>query len=302
MTDRSLAAVFGLMLALAGPQVAAEVSGMSASLAPSLSGALGLGFDSNVGNTPSGNEPRSEGVLDGGLAATWRIDQGLFTAWQVRGSLDASGYAPTSDLSEARAALRLRWTHRPGSGFFAPVLAAWASAGARVSASELRGGADYRTGAYLREQLTNAVSARLGFTFSRRDSESRVYDLTNRSITLGFDWAFSPTLTLYSELEHFNGQIVSSVVDDEDLISPRQKSYHYLVPLAEETEADEAYGSNWYALKVPATGNLLALGANVPIGSRWSLDSRLQYGLIDVTGVPLSYGRGQLALTMLRRF
>src|SRR5689334_24947006 len=95
-----------------------------ASAAPWSSGAeLGAGYDSNTGNAGSNGDVRDAATVDTGVNATWERRFGLFTALQWRNSLSAEQVFGLEDLSSVRATTRLRLLHKPGEGFYVPVLA-----------------------------------------------------------------------------------------------------------------------------------------------------------------------------------
>jgi hypothetical protein len=92
---------------------------------------LGAGYDTNTGNSGSSHDERDAATAQAGVSASWEHPFGLFTAMQLRYGLAAEQVFGLEDLSNARATMRVRLRHKPGAGFYVPVLAAWTSAGGR---------------------------------------------------------------------------------------------------------------------------------------------------------------------------
>jgi hypothetical protein len=265
-------------------------------------GSLGLGYDSNAGNAVEGSDDaRETASLQAGLATEYHHPVGLYAAWQLRAGLDGDARTEIESLSEARGAARLRLLARPGAGFHVPVLALWGSAGARVSGSRMRGGADYRAGAYVMEQLTTTVRARLEYGWLQRESAGRVFDLDATTLGVTLDWQALPALALYASYEHYRGGTVVSALEDGGSITP--KSQHlYLEPLAEAIEPDDAFGDDWFAFRMQSTTGSAALGANVPLANDLSLDAQARYARAEVDGSAWPYQRWLGAVTLLKRF
>ena len=278
--------------------IAAVLFSLAALAEPwSFGGTVGLGYDSNPGNAGSVDDRRDTSEISGGLSADYGHSFGLYTALQLRGSLQGDAYARNTKLSEGAATARLRLLHRPGSGFFVPVVALWGSVGARDSGSDLRDSTDYRGGAFLMEQLTTKVRSRLGYTYSRRDSKSRVFDLKGNSFNLSLDWDALPALTVYGDYQRYRGPIVVSA---QGPVTPKSERL-YLEPAAEAIEPDDAYGDDWFAFRLRAQTGVSTLGFNISLSGDVALDAQVQYAQSQIAGTA-HYERWLGGVTLLRRF
>jgi hypothetical protein len=213
-----------------------------------------------------------------------------------------------SRLSFIRAAARVRLLHKPGEGFYVPVLAAWGSAGRRDFGSAIRDSNDYRGGVYVAEPLTTAIQARVEAMFSRRDSSGRVFDLHERSYAASLDWSAAPWLTLYGEYRLTQGGIV--VTAEGGGITPKHE-HQYLALYAEAIEPDDAFGEDWNAFRVQARTRIASIGANVPLPGGMALDAQLQRarsaadtggGSIYGSAGGLGYDRWLGGISLLMRF
>lgn len=275
-------------LALAWAGSAAAVAGWS------YDAELGAGYDDNPGNAASrSDDQRETGIVDGSVGATWVHPFTLYTALNVRASLGGEEYTDIAQLSNLKGELRLRLLHKPGKGFYVPVLAAWVAGGARDSRDALRDAWLYRAGAYLTEPVTTQIQARLGASFLRRDSASRVFDGDIRSYEANLDWAPVPMLTLYGGYRLDRGPIVVSAENQNPVITVVPKTEHaILVNIADHIEADPAFGSDWYAFRVHGSTAIGTLGANYQLSQDWSLDGQLRYATASVNYPPYSGGGG----------
>lgn len=265
--NRSLAFAAALLLAGACGTVAAGSPW-------SVGAELGATYDSNAGNAHSSDDTRVVGRVGAGINSTYTQALGLFTALQWRGALDGEGDVGIGDLSLGRVSTRLRLLHKPGVGFYVPVLAAWTSGDYQASASKLRTGGQWRAGAYLAEPITTQLQSRLGFSWSRRAMDGRAYDGQTRSYELTVDWAVLPQLTVYGEYRIDHGPIVVSAKGDNTVVP---KTEHlYLYQYADSVEPDPAFGDYWFAYRLKARTGIATLGFNLPLSRDVSLDAQLR--------------------------
>ncbi|HEX4883926.1 MAG TPA: hypothetical protein VFX05_07290, partial [Casimicrobiaceae bacterium] len=163
------AAALLAVLALAAPAGAAA--------AVSYGGSVGVAYDSNAGNAGDRHDVRDATFVftSAGASREWRL--GKYTGVQLQGALFAEQATGLEDLSNAGLGVRARLLHKPGKGFYTPVLAAWLGAGLREYGSAIRDGADYRAGISATEPLTTAVQVRIEAQRAHREAAGRAFDL-----------------------------------------------------------------------------------------------------------------------------
>lgn len=260
------------LLALAAALPAAAASGLG------FDGNVGAGYDSNIGNAATfSDDKRGVASVYGGVGANYNWPFTLYTALNLRAGLAAEGVTDLQKLSNGLGDLRLRLLHKPGEGFYVPVLAAWGSAGYRASASDIRSGSEWRAGAYLMEPVTTQIQARAGFSWLGRDSVSRVFDGEIRSYELNIDWAPVPGVTVYGGYRLDRGPLVVSADGHGDGSVTPKTEHLVLRNVADRIEPDTAFGDSWFAFRVNGRTGIAALGANVLLSKDWSIDGQARY-------------------------
>ena len=287
---RPVAAVLILLLAAPGAHAAQGWSGDAE---------LGAGLDSNAGNSQTDSDRNETAGVYAGGGVNYEQRLGLHTAVQGRAALSGEMATDVEDLSNARLGLRLRLLHKPGEGFYVPVLAAWAGAGARAYGSAIRDSHEFRGGVYLLEPLTTAVQARVEVSALRRDARGRAFDADVRSAGLNLEWLVQPWLTLYGGVRMDDGDITVSAFDEDDSVEPKTQ-HRYLEPLAAAIEPDPAFGPGWYAFRVDGRTTIASLGGNVPLGSGFALD--LQALRAEAEVEDFTYERWLGSISLLKRF
>lgn len=258
---------------------------------------LGAGYDANVGNSISPEDERNASIVSAGAGASWERRFGLYSALQLSGGVAAEQVFAIEDLSNARATMRLRLRHKPGRGFYVPVLAAWTSFGARDYGSPIRDSYDYRAGVSLTEPLTTTVQVRAEAIGARRESKGRVYDLDGVSLGLNLDWVVSPRATVYASVTVDETPIVVSA-RGLGIIAPKTQ-HLYLNEDAAAIEADDAFGEDWWAFRVEGRTTLLAAaGVNVPLSSMMALDFQVRRGETSVRKYTYERVLGGVSLLM----
>jgi hypothetical protein len=251
-----------------------------------LSGELALGYDSNVANVRQGGDEREAGfaLLDVGVDQLWGL--GSHHALQGRFDVESQAYTRYRGLDSAKGTLLLRYLFRPGAGFFAPTLALSGSAGWWEFNSDLRDSADYRASAFVREQLTTRISARLTGTIDWRRASEEVFDLRTRTLGLDLDWALSNRLAIYGGYQRRWGQFVSTRP------TPPPPSFAFA--------ADDAFAGE-FAARQDGAANIGKLGFNFAFSPRLALDLQGLYVEAGAnTGV--HYRRTQAMASLLARF
>jgi hypothetical protein len=285
----------GKILAAALTLLSATPALAELSLPLRFNGDLGVGYDGNVANSQNSGDIRESSLVTGGLHSDYHYFPNLYTTVLVRGSLQGEFYDQYDKLSNGKATAMLRGLYRPNGDFYTPGLAAWASVAYWKFGSKIRESNEYRGGVFASEQLTTQVSGRLGFTVSRRDSASRVFDLTGWSTALNLDWLVTPLWTVYGEYRFYHG----------DVVSTGSASGPYKTVLAAEViEPDDAFGGlagGQNAYRFDADAHIATLGVNRPLTPMLSVDAQAQY--IDTrAGFDNEYRRWIGIVSVLARF
>ena len=259
---------------------------------------LGAGYDSNLGNAGDDHDTRDSVATLAGASATFEQRFGLFTALQVRANFATEQFGDLADLSSERGALRLKVLHKPGKGFYTPVLAASLAAGVRDYGSAIRDGSDVRAGVSLATPLTTAIQWRLEAAQTRREADGRSFDLDTNSYSLDLDWRVSSGLTLYGGVRRDDGDFAITAPGEGEVTPKRE--HRYLGPIAETIEADPAFGNDWWAFRIEASALIGTAGFNVALTPDLSLDLQ---ALRAVTSVgKFSYERWIGSLGLLYRW
>lgn len=258
----------------------------------------GAGHDSNAGNAGTIHDRRAADFLYASGSATWTQRIGGYTALQLRHSLGLERWTGLEQLTNTRYAARVRLLHKPGRGFHTPVLAAFAGAGARHSASDLRSGFDFRTGLSATSALTTTVRLRGETAWTRRESSGRAFDLDAMSYALDFDWRVSPRAVAYGGVRFDDGDFTVTA-PGFGVVQPKDE-HLYLEPRASAIEADPAFGPDWWAFRVNGRTLVATLGVNVPLSSSVALDLQWQRGAAEMGR--FDYVRDVGSLSLLYRW
>lgn len=133
-------------------------------------------------------------------------------------------------------------------------------------------------------RLTTLISGAIGAEYKIRDSESRVYDLTQSRIFLHLDYAWSDDLSLYSGYSYILGDVVTSA-QSEYCNGLTATSVYYLLNASEELEQDSilnnSYCGNWISYRLPATTQTLVVGGNYGFGHSSSIDFSWLYVSVE---------------------
>lgn len=236
---------------------------------------LSAGYDSNVGNAGQRENQKDVTSLHASAGLGWERRYGRFTALQLQGAASVEPVFGLDQLTNAGVMGRLRVLHKPGKGFYTPVLAAWVATGARDYGSRIRDSMDYRAGVSAAVPLTTRVQARVEAQRVQRESRRRVYDLAYSSYALNLDWAAAERLTVYANVRFNDGPFVVSAFGDGD-IQPKVE-HRYLEDAAEAVEADPAFGDDWWAFRMDGRTRIDTLGFNVPLTGALALDVQAQH-------------------------
>jgi len=228
------------------------------------SGSLGLGYDSNPANAVAGSTVPATGYVASNLAASLTQRPGDHAALLLRASLDGQQYFNYVGLTNVKATLLLRGLYRPDGGFLTPIFAAWGSAADWQFASSERKSGEYRGGAYASEQLSTAISLRLGGYYSDRRSASNVFDLYSKAATLDVDWLLSDRLTAYLGYEFRYGTFTST--------HPKDPSTAEYASAKEPDDAIRYDGQPEIAYRLSGHSQIGTLGLNYALSPTLALD------------------------------
>lgn len=229
-----------------------------------LTASTGISYDGNVANAEKGGQIPATGFGSASVGAQYSIPMPLNTQLVLRGTLAGDQYFHYVGLSDATATALARLLYRPGGGFYAPLVALWGSADNSRFGSRMRDSADYRGGAFVREQLTTDISVRVGGTYAERHSKSSVFDLRGQTATLDLDWQLTSSLTSYLGYGFRYGDVFSTG-------EPTLK----VVEAAKVIEADDAFGgaaANEFAYRFMGHSQTGTLGLNYAFSPRFSVD------------------------------
>jgi hypothetical protein len=235
---------------------------------------LASGYDSNVGNAAHHRDVFDSGIAYAGVGSGWEQRFGSYTALQIGGSASAEQYSNMSQLSNLGGQLRLRLLHKPGRGFFTPVLGAWVAAGARDYGSSIRDSTDTRAGVSAALPVTTQVQVRAEAQWTDRESSGRVFDLGYASYALNADWAVAPGVTVYGAMRFNEGQYAVTAFGENEI---QPKTEHlYLEPRADRIELDDAFADDWWAFRIDSQTWIGTVGVNLPLSPMMALDAQLQ--------------------------
>jgi hypothetical protein len=247
-----------------------------------------LGYDSNVANARQGGNERAAGFaeLDGSLDRAWDVADD--SAVQARFDLDTQAFPKYEKLDSAKGSLLLRYLLRPGQGFYAPTIALGGSAAWWEFNSRLRDSAEYRASAFVLEQITTRIAARLTGALDWRESRGEVFDLRTRSLGVDVDWTLTNRLAVYAGFQRRWGQFVTT--------RPAAASY---APGTVYADDDAFPGED--ALRLDGAADITTGGLNFAFANWLSLDVQ---GTFVETGANtgLHYRRAQSVASLLARF
>lgn len=257
------------------------------------SGNAGIAYDSNPANVRSEDSAQPASFLAAGLSAERAAPLTAQSGLLLRLSLNGEGYARHEALSNARAAAMLRWSLRPGSDFYTPLLALWSSASYAEYDSRIRDGVEVRAGLFVQEQLTTTLRTRLGAQWTERKARGDAFEVAGHSVSLNVDWAAGGPTSLYLGYQYYDGDLVSTN-------ALRERA----VRAASAVTADDAFGgveANQFAFRLRSHAHLATLGYNYALTRTCALDAQLQ-GINASANTGSRYRRYFSALSLLFRF
>ncbi len=258
-----------------------------------ISADAGFGYDNNVANAgPHDTTPATGfGSADVNAQYKWSLPWNMEAL--LRGSVGGEQYLHYVGLSNAKAMAMARLMYRPSAGFYAPTFALWGSSAELVFGSAMRNSSEYRGGVFVMEQLTTQLNARIGGAYATRDSNSRVFDLRGKTVSLNLDWQLTPRFTTYLGYDYRYGDVVSTGAPSLQIVEA-----------AKVIEADDAFGgfnTNEFAYRFGGHSQIGTLGFNYTLTPRIALDLQGQ-DINTRAGFGNHYNRAIGVLSLLVRF
>ena len=162
----------------------------------------------------------------------------------------------------------------------------------------------YTQQAMVSARLTTIISGSLGAEYKSRDSESRVFDLTQSRVFGHLDYSWSDSLAFYSAYSYIQGDTVSTVQGEycNGLIAT---STYSILTVSKEVEWDQifndAYCGQWISYRLAAVTQTFVLGGNYGFDHSSSLDLSWFYADVEAEGDNY-YQRQIIQLNYLKAF
>ena len=223
---------------------------------------LGYTYDDNVTLGRAHDEILWDQSLGLNVSAGRAFHIGDNTRLVVNGLLNGAKFSNYDGLSNLSGGLEAELQYRQSGAFDAFTFAAFARGWLDNYASHLRDGSHYSFGANARGALTDRIGLFAELAWNQRRAQSEVWDLTDWSARVNFDYSLRSRGTLYLTGEYRRGDVVSDGF--ATLVN---------VSLAKVFVLDDAFpNQRWFAYRSEARTWLSTLGYNLPLGERTSLD------------------------------
>lgn len=270
--------------------LAAGMPGAAAASGWSFGGTLGVGYDDNAANAGDPADIRETTAAFASAGASWERRFGRYTALQAQAALSGERVFELERLSSAGVSTRVRLLHKPGRGFYTPVLAVWLGVGARDYGSRIRDASEYRAGAWAAVPLTTAVQLRAETQWSQAEANGAVFDLGYSSWALNVDWLATQRVTVYANARFNDGEFAVSA----------DEARQYVEDIATAEARDPAFGDGWWAYRVDGRMWIATLGVNAPLTADVALDVQVRRSDAQASG--FSYERGLASVGVLVRW
>jgi hypothetical protein len=267
-----------------------------------------LGIDIEASITADDNVTRGYGdgnVLSDQFAGvnigkSLRFPVSTYTRLSVLGFAGFNSYLEYAGLTHSYAGVQGEFQFRPSAGFSAPIYALSVRTAIEQYVSEARDGYRSSAGLSVRKPLTDQLQLFGALGYNWRDGKSEVFDISDISLRLSADLAFSRRDTLYLGLEYRDGEFAST----------GQPSTAF-TDIATAIVPDDAFDDTVrYAYRIDGSAWIVNLGYNRSFGERHALD--LSWRMANATpssvyGASAAAGRihytvNQFALAYLVRF
>lgn len=152
-------------------------------------------------------------------------------------------------------------------------------------------------------RLTDVITGTAGFAYKYRDSESTVYDVTDKRFFISGDYRINQKLSAYSTMSMISGQTFSVIRADT-----YEETKIALAVGANNIQWDDAFNEQypsavtpWRAYRVDASTRVFVLGLNFGFGHGNAID--VSYTRADVSGqAGADYSRDIFSGSLMKRF
>jgi hypothetical protein len=172
------------------------------------------------------------------------------------------------------------------------------------SKAQQRNSTFYTQQAMVSARLTTKISGSIGLEHKLRDSESRVFDLTQSRAFAHLDYAWSDDFSLYASYSYIKGDTVSTV-QNQYCNGLTATSVYPLLLVAKDIEWDEVFNNdycgNWISYRLKALTQSFVLGANYGFDHTSSLDFSWLYVDVQAEGGN-DYQRNIIQVNFLKAF
>jgi len=247
----------------------------SVTAAPSrlrINGSAGVGYDSNAGAAQSNDDKFDSAFYSALVSADYVVPIGDQLSISLRGQLQGDAYDRFDDLSNARVLGMTRVAWKPNGGFFTPTFTGWASAARLEYGSEIRTGSEFRGGAFVSQQLTTSISAKIEGKGFHRKSDGRVFDMSGQSAAASLNWTLTPVVSTLLGFEYQTGDAFS-------MSSPNPR----IAGVADAIEPDDAFDDR-VAYRLDARTRIATAGVNWRFAKDWAVDAQFQSISVDGDG------------------
>ncbi len=172
------------------------------------------------------------------------------------------------------------------------------------SKAQQRNSTFYTQQAMVSARLTTKISGSVGAEHKVRDSEGRVFDLTQSRLFAHLDYTWTDDFSLYSSYSYIKGDTVSTVQNEycNGLIAT---SVYPLLLVSKDIEWDQvfnnSYCGNWISYRLNAHTQTFVLGVNYGFNHSSSLDLSWLYADVQAEGDNY-YQRNIVQMNFLKAF
>jgi hypothetical protein len=223
---------------------------------------FGYTYDDNVTRGRTGDEILTDQLLGLNLSAGGTVRINDNTRVLLTGVLNGEKFKSYNGLSNVSGGLQAELQYRQSAAFDAVTFGTFARGWLDNYASHLRDGSHYALGINAQGALTDRIGVYGEFAWNQRHAQSDVWDLHYYSARLNLDYSLGRSGSVYLSGEYRRGNTVSD--GHPSLVN---------VSLAQVFVLDDAFpGKQLYAYRYDARTWVGALGYNLPLGPRASVD------------------------------
>jgi outer membrane autotransporter protein len=264
MQDNSQALLFKLTKEIDGkapPSLLLATSGFSLS-DWKVRGDAGYTFDDNINRSSDPADRMSDSSYNAELTKSWLTPITAHTRLVIGSALGGEKFHTYTGLDRMYLSSQAEYQYRSSGDFGTPIWGIFVNATGEAYSSTLRDGFRYSSGISLRKPLTDRINLFSALAHNERHGRSAVFNTRDNSFKFNVDYAATETSTLYINTEYRRGDLISS-------------GSHTLqnIDIAEVFTLDDVFTKNdLYDYRFDGSTALLALGYNLPFGSKDSID------------------------------